>query len=468
MLCHTGKRASHGCAAGKAVRMGIRSSCAAAVGTLCLWGLKNVLRRGATTLPGRVAMAIDPDVAASLARRVERGSIVVCGTNGKTTTNNVLAEALEAAGMRVLCNRVGANMESGVATALLAGARADWGVFENDELSTVHILPKLKPRYLVLLNLFRDQLDRCGEIEHVQRTVAAALEASPDTILVYDADDPMCEHVAFMVRARGGKTLSFGVDGPMGLPAERPPVSFCAECGAPLEYAYRQYGQLGAYGCPDCGFSRAKLDFVARGVRVGEDGVSFTVEGGSLGEGVRLSSRRGGAYMVYNLMAAFVAAHLAGADAASFQKMLDAYSPNNGRLQRFEVEGRCVTLNLAKNPTGYNQNLALLMQDAGPKAVYVVVNDGYGDGRDVSWLWDVEFERLCSLGGARVYAGGHRANDLQVRLKYAGIEAEVVGGVEELLDAVRGLPEDWSVWVLPNYTALWPVKADLERLGVSL
>lgn len=449
--------------------MGVRSSCAASLGRLCLWGLRDVLHRGATTLPGKVAMAIDPDVVASLAKRARRGSIVVCGTNGKTTTNNVLAQALEAAGMEVLCNRVGANMETGVATALLEKPAADWGVFENDELSTVHILPKLKPRYLVLLNLFRDQLDRCGEIEHVQETLAKALAASPSTTLLYNADDPMCAHVARSVAERGGKVLSFGVDEPMGqLGDQVPGASLCDRCATPLVYDYRQYGQLGAYRCPACDNARAELDYAARAVRLDEQGVSFEVSGPGLDAPVRLESGGGGAYTVYNLTAALVASHLAGAGVDSFKEMLVSYKPNNGRLQRFEVDGRRVTLNLAKNPTGYNQNLSLVVRDGAPKVVYIAVNDGYGDGRDVSWLWDVEFERLREAGEVRVYAGGRRANDLAVRLKYAGVEARIADDVESVLADLGDVPKDRHVWVLPNYTALWSVKADLERLGVSL
>jgi len=448
--------------------MGLRSGIARAAGVACLWGLRNVLHRNATTLPGKVALALDPRAIESLAAKLNRGSIVVCGTNGKTTTNNIVAEALERAGMSVLCNRVGANMASGIATALLPGRRADWGVFEADELSTVHIVPQLKPRYLFLLNLFRDQLDRCGELERVQEAVVRALAGSPDTVLAYNADDPLCRGVAEAVEARGGKTVAFGVAEPMGLPEESASAaSFCQRCGTALLYEYRQYGQLGDYACPRCGFGRGDLDVAAHNARVGESGVSFEVGGPLLGADERVEAPFGGAYMVYNLTAAYLAARLAGADTQTFCAAIRGYRPENGRLQRFDVDGRHVTLNLAKNPTGYNQNLLLVMADAAPKVVYVVVNDGYGDGRDVSWLWDVEFERLREAGEVKVYVGGHRTNDVQVRMKYAGIEAAVAETVGDVLAASAELPPEWHVWALPNYTALWPVKADLERMGES-
>ncbi len=446
--------------------MGMRAALARGVGLTCGWGMRNILHRGATTLPGRVALAIDPEIIASLAKKPLCGSIVVCGTNGKTTTNNVLARAIEAQGFGVLCNWAGANMESGVAASMLPGSTADWGVFENDELSTVRIVPRLKPRYLVLLNLFRDQLDRCGEIDRVQQTIATALEGSPETVLIYNADDPFCAAVAVKVRERGGRTLAFGIGEDLGLPGDRVyGGGFCQLCGAPLAYSYRQYGQLGSYACPSCGFARGKLDYAARDVAVTPDGVAFTVWGEGLEEPVRLSARWGGAYMVYNLLAAFVAAHLAGVEAPVFQGVLDTYRPENGRLQRFDVAGRLVTLNLAKNPTGFNQNMGLLMCDKGPKAVYIVINDDYNDGKDVSWLWDVDFERLNEAGEVCVFAGGHRANDMQVRLKYADIDADILPNVGAVLEQVSKLPPSWHVWVLTNYSALWPVKADLERIG---
>ncbi len=456
------------------MQLGIRDSFAGWAGRACAWGLRTVLHRSASTLPGRVAMALDPGVLGSLADKVTRGSVVVCGTNGKTTTNNVLARAIEESGMSVFCNRAGANMESGVVTALLPAGRADWGVFENDELSTVRVVPRVRPRYFVLLNLFRDQLDRCGELDRIQQTIGDALAASPETVLVYNADDPLCESVALRFRASGGRTMGFGIDEDLHLPGDRVAGgAFCQRCSSPLSYAYRQYGQLGKYVCPACGFGRPELAFSASNVEVGVDGVAFDAhvrtapESGDAAGTVRLRARWGGTYMVYNLLAAYAAASLVGVGAEAFQRVLDSYAPENGRLQRLEVRGRQVTLNLAKNPTGYNQNIAMLMGDPAPKIVYIVINDDYNDGRDVSWLWDVDFERLAQGPECRVFAGGTRANDMQVRLKYADIDAAIAGDVAEVLDAAGDLPSNWHLWVLPNYSALSVVKAELEGLGAE-
>ncbi len=445
----------------------IRGAIATAAGRATRWALHDVLHRHASQLPGRVALKIDPEAIAHLRCKLRKGSIVVCGTNGKTTTTNLLAASLEEQGLCVLCNRDGANMAAGVTSALLLGRSADWAVLEADELSTIHILPKLKPSYLVLLNLFRDQLDRAGEIDHVQDVIVAALTASPDTMLVVCGDDPLSMGVALRAQEAGTRVLAFGVDEDLGLPPDRvPEARFCQRCGAELVYRYRSYAQLGAFSCPDCDFGRPTLGVAASDVRVGRDGVAFSLRQSDGTHIWKVGASFGGVYMVYNLMAAAAVARLAGVTQDVFQRAIDAYDPENGRLQHFSVGGREVVLNLAKNPTGLNQNLSLVLADERPLAVYVVVNDDYNDGRDISWIWDVDFERLTGQeGAARVMVGGHRANDLQVRLKYAGIKADIASNVTEALQQVENIPVDNPLYVLTNYSALWPAKDELEGLG---
>lgn len=443
-------------------------------------GALHLAGRSASQLPGRVALAIDKQAIANLAPKLEQGAIVVCGTNGKTTTNNVLANAVEANGSKVLCNRAGANMAAGVASALLPGSSANWAVLEADELSTINILPQLHPTYLVLLNLFRDQLDRAGEIDHVQDVIVNALVASPETTLIACGDDPLVMGVALRAKAKGTKVLTFGIGEDLKLPADRvPEARFCQVCGAELTYDYRAYAQLGAFRCPKGDFCRPELDWQATGVKVGRTGVEFDVAGQGFDAPVHLSASFGGVYMVYNLLAAFVASSLTGTTQEQFQKALDAYNPANGRLQHFNVDGREVVLNLAKNPTGFNQNISLMLADDRKKAAFFVINDNYNDGKDISWIWDVDFERLAvgaDAGGGRsvqegdlsVVAGGHRADDVRVRMKYAGITAPVATTVAEALEAIKDLPLDQPLYVLCNYSALWPAKAELEQMGERL
>ena len=434
--------------------MGLQFAGARAVSAVSTWGLKNVFHRPAANFPGKIALYLDPRLIADLAPKLAKGSVCVVGTNGKTTVTNLLADALEIAGQRVVCNRTGANLDSGVATALLHAGPSDWGVFESDELWLAKILPQLQATYVVLLNLFRDQLDRVGEIDRIQDSIVGALEKSPSTVLVYNADDPLCAAIADRAANR---SVAFGVNEDLGLPQNSvADAQMCQRCSTMLEYAYRQYGQLGAFSCPTCGFERPALEYAAENVRLGLEGLSFDVRD------ERISAPYTGAYMVYNLLATAAAADLAGCPSPSLQKAIDSFDPQNGRLQTFDISGRRVLLNLAKNPTGFNQNLKIVAQDPGNKVVAFFVNDKEGDGRDVSWLWDIDFEELADdAGHLTVFAGGLRANDMQVRLKYAGIDARVVADAEDLLTRMAELPVGTNAYLIANYTALPSVHATL-------
>lgn len=441
--------------------MGLQFAAARAVSVVSTWGLKHVFHRPAANFPGKIALYADPRVIADLAPRLQKGSVCVVGTNGKTTVTNLLADALETAGQRVVCNRTGANLDSGVATALLHAREADWGVFECDELWLAKILPHLQANYVVLLNLFRDQLDRVGEIDRIQESIAGALATSPKTTLVFNADDPLCAAIAERV---GNPTVAFGVYEDLHLPQNTvADAQMCQRCSAMLEYAYRQYGQLGSYCCPACGFARPSLDCAARDVHLGADGLSFAAHG-PRGD-AEIEAPFSGAYMVYNLLATWAAADLVSVPAEALQRAIDAFDPRNGRLQEFAVAGRRTLLNLAKNPTGFNQNIKIILQDEGPKAVAFFVNDKEGDGRDVSWLWDIDFEELAGQSGLRVFAGGIRKNDVQVRLKYAGLDAALVDDAAGMFAQLGGLPADARAYVIANYTALPPVHAELGRLA---
>ena len=473
--------------------MGLQFAAARVVSAVSTWGLKHVFRRPAANFPGKVALYVDPRLIADLAPKLARGSVVVVGTNGKTTVTNLLADVLERAGQRVVCNRTGANLDSGVATSLLHAKSADWGVFESDELWLARILPHLKASYVVLLNLFRDQLDRVGEIDRIQDSIVGALGASPNTVLVYNADDPLCATIADRAAALPGRektrSIPFGVAEDLRLEQNTvADATMCQRCSSMFEYAYRQYGQLGDYRCPNCGFARPELSYAAGDVRLGPDGLSFTLgkpaagaDGGAGAFSVRAPFT--GAYMVYNLAAVAAAASLLGCSQQALQQAIDAFDPRNGRLQSYDVAGRPVLLNLAKNPTGFNQNLKIVLQDAGPKAVAFFVNDKEADGRDMSWLWDIDFEELAAERDLLVFAGGIRRNDLQVRLKYAGLEAQLTDGAADVLArledegkvpaageasgaaSAEGADPQRRVYLIANYTALPGVKAELDGLA---
>ena len=431
------------------------------------WGTTRLLHRGGGNVPGAVALRVDPNVIAELAGSLSP-RLVVTGTNGKTTTTGLLADALRGPGRNVVCNRAGNNMESGIAAALVLAGEKDGGragCFECDELYTVRVLPALRPDALVLLNLFRDQLDRYGEIDHTQDVIAEALRRSPETALVFNADDPLCAAIADRVDNPG---LPFGIDEPTDLEADRISDSrFCARCNTGLEYDYVHYGQLGRYRCPACGWERPALAFAAVNVQLTCSGFEFDVEDRRGAEVVRhhVRTRYSGLYMVYNVTAALAGCLAAGGDAARFQEVLDAYEPASGRGKVFSLDGgREVVSNLAKNPTGFNRMIQQARAEDG-RYLALFLNDNDADGHDVSWIWDIDLERLRDLSDLRlVCVGGTRREDMAVRVKYAelGAPIELVDDVES---AVALLPEGERLHVIANYTAFPPVVADLERLA---
>lgn len=452
--------------------MGIKSSIATTAAAVTRWGLRSVLHRSGGALPGKVGLAIDPELVSTLAHLLD-ASVVVTGTNGKTTTTNLIADAVAASGATCVCNRAGNNMETGITGALLeasskrrkTGSTRRVGVFECDELYTVRILPRLKPTFFVLLNLFRDQLDRYGEIDRTQDAIAQALTSSPATTLIFNADDPLCAAIAERVP---NPKLPFGIEGAVGTETSHIAESrFCGRCNAPLEYEYIQYGQLGSYTCPSCGWRRPSLSSRAENARLADGGYAFDLLSVDTEERTHLLTKYNGLYMVYNVTAAWTAARAVGAlgeDRSRFQTVLDEYVPTGGRMTRWRVHGRSVASDLAKNPVGFDRQIQQIKTSRG-RLMAFYLNDAEADGRDVSWIWDVDFERLSGTPGMRAFAGGTRAHDLQVRLKYAGIDATLVGGIEEAIDAVASEDVGETLYAVANYTAFPPIVKELERLG---
>ena len=437
------------------------------------WGITHLTSREGGNIPGALALRVAPQIVGSLGAALT-DSVVITGTNGKTTTTGLAADALQAAGRTVVCNRAGNNMESGIAAALVEGRHAHGGAgtktgcFECDELYTVRVLPKLRPKSLTLLNLFRDQLDRYGEIDHTQDVIAQALEKSPETTFIYNADDPLCASIAARV---SNPSIAFGIDEPTGLEADRISDSrFCALCNAPLDYKYVHYGQLGSYRCPRCGWERPQLDFAVTHVELSCDGYAFDVEDrrGGAASTRRLRCHYSGLYMVYNITAAYVTSLLTGADLSGFQEVLETYQPASGRGKTYELDGGfSVVSNLAKNPTGFDRMIADIKAKQGQVMAFFL-NDNDADGHDISWIWDVDFERLRELKPRLVFVGGTRREDMAVRIKYAELGAPIqrindIGGALRLAGGPNW-PCGETLHVVANYTAFPPVVAELEKL----
>jgi lipid II isoglutaminyl synthase (glutamine-hydrolysing) len=424
-------------------------------------------RGGGTTIPGKILATIDPGAVGKLAARLPLGSAVVSATNGKTTTSAMVAEIL---GEKVALahNRAGANLVSGVASALLAGTGADLGIFEVDEGAFPEVTRRIRPQAVCLGNLFRDQLDRYGELEHVaERWRLAVSELDPAAWTVVNADDPLLADIA---RGRA-EVLRFGIDDPT-VARERLPHAadskYCRTCGAPYEYAAAYVGHLGDYHCPRCHDARPPLDVSARSIALaGLERSSFELV---TPEGVRtVSLALPGLYNVYNALAAASLALVLGAGLDEIQVGLERFRGAFGRFERIAADERTVLLLLVKNPAGANEVVRTLVDGGAPTRLLVALNDEIADGRDVSWIWDVDFEPL--LGSLEeIIVSGTRAEELALRFKYGGLDPGRITLVRDLRDALAyGLDvtaPGGELVVLPTYTAMLELRHIASERGL--
>ncbi len=428
--------------------------------------------RGATSLPGKLLMRMEPRAIARLAGRLPEGSAVISATNGKTTTAAMVAAILERSGTRLVHNRAGANMAGGVASVLLGAARrggidGDAGLFEVDEFWLDRVVPELRPRALLLANLFRDQLDRYGELETIADRWAATVAAAPATRLVLNADDPL---VADLGRRRSDGVTYFGVqDDGVALAgmAHASDSKHCRRCGAPYVYDAVYMGHLGRYHCPNGDSSRPEPGVVARDVTLdGTRGAAFELSIGA--ERARVALPLPGLYNVYNALGAAALASALGAGLEQIVAGLEATQAAFGRAETVRVGGRELAILLVKNPAGANEVLRTLALDAGEHDVLAVLNDNVADGRDVSWVWDADFEAIAGRV-RRVTCSGTRAAELALRLKYAGVAPErlhVVPALERGLDDALA-DGDGRLVALPTYTAMLALRELLVRRGAA-
>jgi UDP-N-acetylmuramyl tripeptide synthase len=421
---------------------------------------------GGTTLPGKLLAKLDPGSIDRLAARLPLGSALISATNGKTTTAAMAAEIL-ATQARLAHNRSGANLVSGVASALLSADGAELGLFEVDEGALPEVARRLRPRAVCLGNLFRDQLDRYGELELIAERWRAAVRALPrEAALAVNGDDPQ---VGDLAREREN-ALVFGLDDPRhahpGL-QHAADSKWCLRCGRPYEYAAAYVGHLGDYRCVPCGHARPPLDVAARDlVLEGLQSVSFdlvTPQGQR-----RLTLRVPGLYNVYNALAAASLAHVLGAGLDEIAAGLERFSAAFGRFERIALADKRVLMLLIKNPAGANEAIRTLLVGEAPLLALIALNDEIADGRDVSWIWDVDFEPL--LGGlARVIATGDRAAELALRCKYGGFSEDAIEVVPNLARALdRGLeltPAGGELVALPTYTAMLALRRIMGERG---
>ncbi len=449
-------------------------------------------RGGGTTLPGRILVRMDRDAIERLAGRLTGGSIVVSSTNGKTTTAGMIAGILGAAGRDPVHNRAGSNMHWGVATALLE-QDGDEGLFELDEAWLPRVAPQLRPRLLVLGNLFRDQLDRYGELERLAdewaelvdrlvpqgATASEAEEAPPDAVeLALNADDPLMADLGRdrELRRRPGVTY-FGIEDPsQALPElqHAHDAKHCRRCGAAYAYERAFVGHLGHYSCPNCEADRPEPDVAA--IAVEPRGMS--------GIGARVRTPEGeleidlplpGLYNLYNALAAISAGLRSRIPLDTIRTGLEQTKAVFGRVETIDVGGRPVSILLIKNPAGANEVLRTLRLERGDEGradqgldVWIALNDRIADGRDVSWIWDADFE-LLSGDVRRVVCAGTRAPEMALRLKYAGWPEDAIEVRPEIGPSLDDAVSDGAgpLFALPTYTALLELRRLLSARGLA-
>jgi lipid II isoglutaminyl synthase (glutamine-hydrolysing) len=431
---------------------------------------------GGSALPGLVAERIDPDLVVGLASELGKGSLLVTGTNGKTTTARLLRSIAGEAGLEVVANRTGSNMMRGIGSALVEAA--DWsgeiasaqrrlGIFEVDEATLPHAARAVHPRAVLFTNLFRDQLDRYGEVEHVAQVWRTAVGALPDNVsVVLNVDDPS---VASLAGAAKGRVITYGMkdtSSGVGTVEHAADARWCSSCGGELSYSAVCYGHLGHWRCPACGNARPEPDIVCGRLDIGSDHLDTTIW---MPEGqVKASLPLTGLYNGYNALAAAAAAKALGLEREAIERGLDAFTAAFGRQERMRVSGREVQVLLAKNPAGLNQVLRTITNDGSPADLVLFLNDNIADGRDVSWIWDVDFELLAGKTRS-VTVSGIRAWDMALRLKYAGFYRDGAAPrvepepAQALKQALAATPDGGRLYVIPTYTAMLEVRDLLAR-----
>lgn len=430
--------------------------------------ISRVLNRGGTAMPGRFALKVCPDLLGRLAKDVK--TVAVTGTNGKTTSARMIEEAFADEGRSYFANRSGANLISGITTefvmncTLTGKPKKEYAVIECDEAAAVRVFPQLKPEVIVVTNLFRDQLDRYGEVTHTLENIRRAISGTPDSLLCLNAD---CSLTASLALDLPNKVRWFGIE--KGAAAshgktELSDASHCIRCKTEYEYDYISYGHLGGFRCPKCGYARHKADYAVTDIV--EQGINgSTVVMDMDGEKRIVSINLPAMYNIYNAVGAAAAINAMGMDREAALKALGRFKCGFGRMEQFDLGGGTKMM-LVKNPAGCNQVIDFL-QNVKEKFILVIcLNDRAADGTDISWIWDADFEGLAALGGRlqRVIVCGDRAEDMRVRVKYAGIDDGFIETQRDYAALVEQIgSQTLPVFIMPTYTAMLELREHVIR-----
>ncbi len=430
--------------------------------------VSRVLHRGGTAMPGRFALKLCPDLLDLLASQVK--TVAITGTNGKTTSARMIEEAFRQQGLSYLSNRSGANLIDGITTefvmnsTLFGKVKKEYAVIECDEAAARKVFSRLKPRVVVVTNLFRDQLDRYGEVTHTLENIREALKGAPEAVLCLNAD---CSLTASLADDLTNPVRWFGIEQGAAPSREKPALSdatHCIRCKTEYEYDYITYGHLGGFRCPKCGYRRHKADYAVTDVveqRPDGSDIVMKVKDDKLLVTVNLPAM----YNIYNAAGALAAVTEMGLGTKAAVEALGSFQCGFGRMERFELAGG-TRMMLVKNPAGCNQVIEYL-QNVKEKFVLVIcLNDRAADGRDISWIWDADFEGLSRLAGFldQVIVSGDRAEDMRVRIKYAGVDDSFIRVERDYETLVRSLEQETRpVYMMPTYTAMLELRQTVIR-----
>lgn len=426
--------------------------------------LTKTILKGGTTFPGRVALKIDKNILSKISKGYK--VILVTGTNGKTTTTSMIYNIIKESGHPVITNNTGANLFPGIVTTFVdsfkfgSKVKDNYAVIEVDEANLKYITEYITPEVITVTNLFRDQLDRYGEVYTTLNKILEGIYNVPETTLVLNGDESLLGKLdlknpvhfyGFDKAVNDNKTIEINAD-----------AKFCKFCKTPYEYNFVTYNHLGDFYCPNCGYKRSDLMYAVTDI-IDINADKSTVKFNDL----EVSINQSGTYNIYNGLCAYSIAKELGIADSAIKKSLENQSSSFGRQETINIEGKDVKIFLVKNPAGYNQSLDTICLNKEKFAAAFLLNDNYADGQDVSWIWDVDFEKLTETNIDEVYISGLRAYDMAVRLKTAGLNPNkfvIEEQYEVLTEAIKNGSCN-KLYILATYTAMINYRKYLHSKG---
>lgn len=434
------------------ININIKSIISIIAGKITIFLSKNILK-GGTTFPGSIALKFDKNILKTVSHGYK--TILVTGTNGKTTTTSMITNVLRAEGYDVITNNTGANLFRGIVTCFIDNFRFfkkktnSYAVIEVDEANVKFVTEYISPDIITITNLFRDQLDRYGEVYSTLDKILEGIHKTPNTKLILNGDDSLfgkldLDNTIIYYGFNKGITSNASIE-------VNADAKFCKFCKAPYEYNFITYNHLGDFYCPNCGYKRPELSYhVDEITELAADFSTVTINN------TEVTISQSGAYNIYNGLCAFAITKELGVSTKTIQDSLSKQDSSFGRQEEITVKDKSLKIILVKNPAGYNQAIDTLCLNKEPFSTVFFLNDNYADGQDVSWIWDVEFEKLNSLPIKDIFISGIRMYDMAVRLKTAGLNQDnfhIEADYEKLTTLIENASTN-RVYVLATYTAM--------------